>query len=312
MNFHLDLSPAVAPFKISYGQKILLSGSCFAEHIGDLLSHHGFDVYCNPSGIVFNPASIAHGLRDCIDGKSYTENDLIQYQGKWLSLHHHGSFSSADKSETLSKINAAITAAHGQLSGASWLVLTFGTAWSYVHKETNSVVANCHKIPQQHFEKKLLSTEELLDTYTALISQLKETNPGLRILLSISPVKYLRWGAFENNLGKSVLFMLVKALLEKFDHCSYFPAFELVQDDLRDYRFYKEDLAHPNSLAVNYVWEKFCNAYMDDRTRTILKEVQDYRRIANHIVKEGDVKAHENKVETLRKGLIEKYPDLKI
>ncbi len=276
MEFHLNYTPTPSPVKITYADKILLIGSCFAENIGEKLIQSKFQTLINPNGILFNPISIATALRSYLQPetknlKPETNNDLH------FSFEHHGSFSSTTKEELEYKIISSHKTAHQQLKEAKFLIITFGSAFAYRHIASNKIVANCHKLPQQDFKKELLSVENLVADYKLLFEELKKFNPQLNIILTVSPVKYLRDGIIENNLSKSILIQSVHQLSK-----NYFPSYELVNDDLRDYRFYKEDMAHPNEQAINYVWEKFSEVYFSNETNSLIKNIKDITQAAHH------------------------------
>lgn len=284
MELHLNYTPAPSPVKISHADKILLIGSCFAENIGEKLIQSKFNGVVNPNGILFNPASIATALRsylqpDLENSKPETNNDL------YFSFEHHGSFSSATKEELIEKIKNTTQAAHKQLKEADFLIITFGSAFAYRHLASDKIVANCHKLPQQDFKKELLSVEAMVADYKLLFDELNKFNPQLNIILTVSPVKYLRDGIVENNLSKSILIQSVHQLLNlnpQLSTLNYFPAYELVNDDLRDYRFYKEDMAHPNEQAITYVWEKFSDVYFSNETKQLNKKIKEVSLAVNH------------------------------
>lgn len=283
MELHLNYTPAPSSVKISHADKILLIGSCFAENIGEKLTSFKFNTVVNPNGILFNPISISKAITSYIKNESNPQPEINN--NLYFSFEHHGSFSSTTKAELEEKIKNATHSAHKQLKEAKFLIITFGSAFAYRHLKTNSIVANCHKLPQQDFKKELLTVETIVADYQLLFEELKKFNPQLNIILTVSPVKYLRDGLIENNLSKSILIQSVHQLLNhnpQLSTLNYFPAYELVTDDLRDYRFYKEDMAHPNEQAINYVWEKFSDVYFSDETISLIKNIKDITQAAQH------------------------------
>jgi hypothetical protein len=282
MEFNLNYIPPAASFKINHGAKVFLIGSCFAENIGSYFSSYKFKNLSNPNGILFNPASIAVALQNCISGNPFDEKFLIERDGFFYSLLHHSSINAATQTELVEKINSISKEARGFLETADTLVITFGTAYVYRHLELQKTVANCHKLPGSVFEKKLLGVEQVCKNYSILIQQLQLFNPSLKIIFTVSPVKYLRDGVIENNLSKSVLLLSVHELTKRFSNCSYFPAFELVNDDLRDYRFYKSDMAHPSEQAIDYVWQKFSDCYFTDETKSINQKINKLNLAMQH------------------------------
>lgn len=312
MEFHLNYKPTPSTVKITHTDKILLIGSCFAENIGEKLIQNKFQTLINPNGILFNPISIATTLRSYLqpetrNQKPETNNEL------YFSFEHHGCFSSTTKEELENKINAATKNAHNQLKEAKFLIITFGSAFAYRHITSDKIVANCHKLPQQDFKKELLSVENIVTDYKLLFEELKKINPQLNIILTVSPVKYLRDGLIENNLSKSILIQSVHQLLTATANCHYFPAYELVTDDLRDYRFYKEDMAHPNEQAINYVWEKFSEVYFSDETNSLIKNIKDITQAAEHRPINENTEQHKKFKQTYFQKcneLEKKYPHL--
>lgn len=272
MDFHLEFSPKPFAEKIRHQDKLLLAGSCFTENIGEKLKRHKFSVLENPNGILFNPISIAKSVTSYIEDKRYTEDELFFQNELWNSWEHHTRFSDVDKDSCLQKINDSQEAAHSFLKEANWLLLTLGSAFVY-QLENKAVVANCHKVPTDKFNRRLLAVEEVLSALDNLIHRLFMFNPKLKIIFTISPVRHLREGFIENNRSKATLIQAVHQLVDKFDKLFYFPAYELVIDDLRDYRFYAEDMVHPNYAATNYVWDKFIATCIDEPSQELMKEI---------------------------------------
>lgn len=282
MNFRLTFPVAPLEPAIQYSDKLLLSGSCFAEEIGALLQQHKFNTLMNPNGILFNPLSIAQSMQSYLDGKRYGKEDLFLHEDLWHSWDHHSRFSSPSPEEALHAINQSQTAAGQRLKEADWLIITLGSAFVYQLKENNRIVANCHKVPDAAFYKRLLTADEIIAALDNMMHRLFFSNRKVNILFTVSPVRYIRDGVMENNLGKAVLLQAVHHLVNKFDRLFYFPAYELVIDDLRDYRFYKEDLVHPNALAIRYVWDHFTAACLHPEGQVLLAQVKDLLRARQH------------------------------
>ncbi len=257
---------------IGYEDKILSIGSCFAENMGKKLLAHKMKCLANPNGILFNPISILNALKTYLSpGRFEPNNAVFKHQGLYHSWLHHGSFNTTDKVALLEKINSNNNSAHQQLCSANYLIITWGSAFVYEHIESNTLVANCHKIPASHFKKRLLSVSEIVNAYQDFLKELYAVNPSIKIIWSISPVKYIKDGLNQNNLSKSTLFLALQELLQSHSNSYYFPAFELVQDELRDYRFYAKDMAHPSEQALSYVWEKF-EAHCLDKSEQKIRE----------------------------------------
>ncbi len=281
MDFHLEFTPKPFDVKINHQQNLLLIGSCFTEQIGFKLSNHKFSVLDNPNGILFNPVSITKSISSYIDNKQYKESDLFYQNECWNSWEHHSRFSHPDKKMCLEGINGSQTKAHEFLKQADWLLITLGSAFVY-ELDNKEVVANCHKVPTNKFIKRLLPVEEVFAGLEQMIIRAQAFNPGIKIIFTISPVRHLRDGYVENNRSKATLIQAVHQLIEKNNNCFYFPAYELIIDDLRDYRFFAEDMVHPNYAATNYVWEKFIAAYIDEPSQQLMKEIAIIVAAKNH------------------------------
>ena len=287
LKLKLTLDAKPASHKINYGERLLLMGSCFTENIGLKLQAHLFETLENSHGILFNPVSVQNALMDIIANKKYTELDLFLLNDVWNSWHHHSRFSGVTQTEALDKMNGAIQEAHSYLKSAHHLVITLGSAWLYTLNgnapdHMGMVVANNHKAPANWFTKKLLQPQELLSNLQSLVAALQSFNPNLHIVFTISPVRHLREGLVENNRSKAVLIQAVHDLVSMEKNIEYFPAYEYVIDDLRDYRFYSEDLVHPNYAATQYVWEKLVDTYMSAETQSIMKQVAELQLAFNH------------------------------
>ncbi len=267
---------------IDHHSKIMLIGSCFSEHISGKLKFSGFDVFENPHGILFHPLAIERAVSDCLQEIQYSKEDLVFNGEVWTSLNHHGRFNNTDPQAVLDSINASIRKAHVFLESTSHLLLTLGTSWAYRHIEKESLVANCHKIPQKEFKKELLSREEILASLERTVSRVREVNPKVAIILTVSPVRHIKDGIVENTLSKARLHESAHQLIAEKYGVSYFPAYELMMDDLRDYRFYKSDLIHPNETAVEYIWERFSESWIDPSAGQLMQEAQSIHRALKH------------------------------
>lgn len=315
MNFHLSFPIPAFEQKVGYTNKLLFVGSCFAENIGDLLLRYKFDVSINPNGILYNPTSISTALRRIIKGNSINESELFQTNDIWNSWEYHSRFSNSSKTKCLENINKSISSNADYIKKADWLFITFGSAFVYEHIESANDVANCHKVPQKNFTKKSLSTKQIISDYTALIKELKEVNPELKIVFTISPVRYVRDGVVENNLSKAKLIDAVHEIVKQNESVFYFPAYELVLDDLRDYRFFKSDLVHPNEQAIAYVFEKLMDATFADETKVLFKKIKDVITAKAHRPFNSQSKEYQKFQETYLKRctqLQNEHPHLKL
>jgi len=288
MKFRYELEVKKMAPAIDHSHRLFLVGSCFTENIGEKLLRSKFSVFQNPHGILFNPVSVADNLTDVIEGVPYDSSQLFYHNELWHSWKHHSRYSAVSESEALRKMNESLAAAHDYLKQSDYIMITLGSAWVYSLTDiapggpVGRVVANNHKGPAGWFNKRLLTTEDVLRVLDNLIHRLFHFNPRLRIIFTISPVRHLREGAIENNRSKAVLIQAVHHLVDKFEKLYYFPAYELVIDDLRDYRFYAEDLVHPNYFATQYVWEKFTSATMSEETLQLIAELQSIQTAFQH------------------------------
>jgi hypothetical protein len=311
--FFLPILISAPPERIQYPQKIMLSGSCFTEHIGNHLFEMKFDLKQNPNGILFDPLSVASSLISYLKPEIYKPEDLFFHNELWQSWNHHGIFSSTDQSVVLQKINQSQQAAHDFLKRADWLIITLGSSFTYFLKDQNRAVANCHRAPAGWFTKKLLPVEEMLAVLDESMHRMLDFNPGLQIIFTISPVRHIRDGVVENNRSKARLIEVVHQLLNKFNRTYYFPSYEIVIDVLRDYRFYDKDLVHPNFMATQYVVEKFMENYVQPGSRLLAEEIRKLQISLRHRALHPETAAHrkflnEQYVKTLE--LAEKYPFL--
>lgn len=281
MNFHLEFFPPPFNTRISHAHRLLMIGSCFTEQMGNKLAQHKFTVLDNPNGILFNPVSITKSVLGYIENKQYTTADLFYQNECWHCWEHHSRFSHPDADQCLTLINASQNRAHTFLNKADWLLITLGSAFVY-ELDNKLVVANCHKVPTDKFTKRLLTVDEVVANLLKMIEKLAVFNPQLKLIFTISPVRHLRDGFVENNKSKSTLIQAVHTIVAQQNNLFYFPAYELVIDDLRDYRFFAEDMVHPNYAATNYVWEKFVSSCIDEASILLMKEINSLNAAKSH------------------------------
>jgi hypothetical protein len=292
VDFLLPISIAEPSEKIRYQQQILLTGSCFTEHIGNHLKEVKFDTLQNPNGILFDPLNVAASLVSYIEGRQYEAKDLFFLNELWQSWRHHGIFSDTNQQRCLDKINRSQLTAHAFLKSADWLIITLGSAFSYTLKNEQLTVANCHRAPAEWFSKKLSSTEEILSAFDEALYRLLSFNPSLKIIFTVSPVRHIRDGVIENNRSKARLIEVVHHFANKFEHIYYFPAYELVIDVLRDYRFYDKDMVHPNYQATGFVLENFVHYYVEPDSAGIAEEIKKIQIAFRHRALHPDTEAH--------------------
>lgn len=274
------ISPSAVP--ISHRDRIMAFGSCFSENIGTLLIENKFDINSNPFGILYNPKSISQALERIIEGQTFSNEEIFEYNGLYQSFWHHGSFSSPDKNTCLEKINHSLQTTIQDIRKANILIITFGTAYVFQFKESGMIVGNCHKMPASCFERYRLDVHTIVNDWNTLTNKLKEINPLLHIIFTVSPIRHLKDGAHDNQLSKSTLLLAIDELIKANKNTSYFPSYEIVLDELRDYRFYNEDMIHPTSVAIKYIWNRFSETYFDDKTIRIMAEWAKINNALNH------------------------------
>lgn len=292
MKLMLDVDMESPRELITYSDKIFLIGSCFTEHIGKRLEELKFGVLQNPNGILFDPVSVCTSLNSYIDQKVYEQRDLFFLNELWQSWNHHSSFSGLRMIDVLEKINLSQQHAYDHLKEAKWLIMTLGSSFSYRLFESEQSVANCHRAPQQLFDKHMLTIEETVAALEETISKLKAFNPQLNIIFTVSPVRHIRDGVVHNNRSKARLLEAVHSLVERHEHAHYFPAYELVIDVLRDYRFYDIDLVHPNYSATEFVFNKFLETFIDPTTQKWMEEIKKITTSYKHRPFQPDTQSH--------------------
>jgi len=327
MQFQVPINIKSPGIRINYRDKIMLTGSCFTEHIGNSLSELKFSILQNPNGILFDPGSVCNSLISYIDNKQYKKEDLFYLNEVWNSWEHHSRFSNIDAEEGLKIINESQKQAHDFLMQADWLIITLGSSFSYrLTSEFSKIsptggdlegagVANCHRAPSQWFNKYLLTNDEIISLLDTSYHRLKQFNPKLKIVFTISPVRHIRDGVIDNNRSKARLIEAVHHMVNKFTGLYYFPAYELVIDVLRDYRFYDIDMVHPNYPATEFVMEKFIENYIDNESQQLMEEVRTIVTAKKHKAFQPETNAHKNFLKThfnKTKELQSKFPFLNL
>lgn len=302
------------PFRIDHHSPSVFMGSCFTGNIGRLLEKWMFPVTINPFGVTYNPASVRRQLEALLQKESYLAEDLNHEKGRWFSFDHYTGFSSPDREKCLEGINLSFLEAKKNLLQARLLVITWGSSWVFEYNPTETIVCNCHKIPASQFTRTRLSVNEIINQYKELIPKLFANNPDLKILLTVSPVRHWKDGAHGNQLSKASLLLASEALEQQFPgQVSYFPSYELVMDEMRDYRYYTEDMLHLNSIATGYIWEKFQKALVSDESLQIIDDLEPLIKMEAHRSSDNSSEAHKNLLSMLHEKrclLQEKYPFL--
>ncbi len=276
MDFRTTIKPLNHKGLINHIDTIVLMGSCFTDNIGSRLKNTLFNVDINPSGILYNPASISNAITNILTKRQYSADDIFfsQSDNQYHSYDHHSDFSGKSISETLAKINAKQTNAYNNLSTASALIITFGSAYIYALKSTGQVVANCHKQPTSLFNRRKLSVDEIVGMWDKPISEILNINPTINIIFTVSPIRHIADGLHENQLSKSTLLLAIEHLCANRNNVIYFPSYEIMIDDLRDYRFYASDMTHPSSVAIDYIYNIFVQSFFDSKTIKLADECE--------------------------------------
>ena len=284
MDFRTPTEITPLPLRLRHSDKLLVMGSCFADHIGGRLRQMKFRTVVNPYGVLYNPLSIAKALTRLVERQPFTEEELHEFpDGGWNTWLHHSSYSHPDKHEALTAINTSMEKAWDQLADADMLIITLGTAWAYRLVDTGLVVGNCHKVPERRFTRQRLQIQEIIEALDGTIHRISKINPKLRVLFTVSPVRHLKDGLHGNQLSKSTLLLATDELCKLHpERCHYFPAYEIVMDELRDYRFYAEDMAHPSMQAVDYVWECFVENCIDAQAQSFMLQWKKIVRAMQH------------------------------
>lgn len=283
MKFRTEVHFSEISEKINLDNQIFSIGSCFSSEICKILTNGQLQTYDNPFGTIFNPFSITNSVEKIVQKYQYGLDDLYCHQGKYISLDHHTDFDLMDAQSVLEKINHKIEEAHAFLKETKWILVTLGSSFVYELISSGNIVANCHKIPNQLFCKRLLSLDEIKNSLQKLITSFKKiAHQDVRILMTISPVRHIRDGIQENQLSKSRLIHSVHEVISAEKNCFYLPVYEMMMDDLRDYRFYKEDMIHPTEQAVHYIFEKFQRAFLSEETQRFIQECFKIQAFLNH------------------------------
>ena len=278
MNFQTQISLSKETrFPIDYKARLLLLGSCFSENIGNKLKYYKFSSVQNPFGILFHPKAIESLLENAINAEEFTEEDIFNSNEGWHSFAAHSQLSSTSQEKTLQKLNQAIKITQKQLVKSTHIIITLGTSWVYRHIASDTVVANCHKIPQKEFLKELLSIEDIAESLESMIALVRDVNPNIQFIFTVSPVRHLKDGFIENQRSKAHLISAIHQVISPRKRIFYFPSYEIMMDELRDYRFYAGDMIHPNQTAIHYIWEQFLGSWISEfaiETMSLVDSIQ--------------------------------------
>ena len=264
---------------IAYGDGLLFLGSCFADEVGGICRGLGFDAMVNPFGVLYNPASIAQSLDRMNSGKPFRYEEVIRVgEGQYCTFSHNTAFWNLSEQALLAHVNQSLAEAHAHFMKVKWVIISLGTSWVFQDKETQKVVSNCHKLPAARFERLFLSVEQSVQFLSEMVHQ----HPDKQFIFTVSPLRHLKDGLHENQLSKAALLMAVDQVCKQFENAHYFPAYEILLDELRDYRFYKEDMVHPTEQAVRYIWERFADFAIDLKEKPAMKAAAELKQMFQH------------------------------
>lgn len=311
MNFRTQISLSKSNIQIDYSSRVVLLGSCFAENISEKFSYFKFQHTVNPFGIIFNPVSIQKNIERIIQKNYFTEDDVFFYNDLWHCFDVHSELSNVNKQELLDALNALIDSTFLELQNATTCIITYGTSWVYRNNESGKVVANCHKVPQKEFSKELLSIAEIEESISKSISLIHSINPDCTFIFTVSPVRHLKDGFVENQLSKAHLISAIYNSQPVTRNSHYFPSYEIMMDDLRDYRFYSEDMLHPNQVAIDYIWQQFKNVHLSESSYVVMDEIDSIQKGLAHRPFNPNTAQHQLFVEKLQQRIAllqKKYP----
>lgn len=264
---------------IAYGDGLVFLGSCFADEVGGICRGLGLDALANPFGVLYNPASIAQSLERLYSGTPFSHKEVIRVgEGQYCTFSHNTAFWNVSESALLEQVNQSLVKAHAYFEKSKWVILSLGTSWAFRDKETQKVVSNCHKLPAARFERVFLSVEQSVRCLSEIVQQ----HPEKRFIFTVSPLRHVKDGLHENQLSKAALLLAVDEVCKAFNNAHYFPAYEILLDELRDYRFYKEDMVHPTEQAVRYIWERFVDFAIDPKEKPAMKAAAELRQMLQH------------------------------
>ena len=305
MQFTTKIPIQKSSFPIDYDSKILLLGSCFAENMGEKFEYFKFQTIVNPFGIIFNPVSLEKLIRRSVEKRKFTENDIFFHNDLWHCFEVHSELSNSDKDVFLESLNDLISSTNKKLSDSTHIIITLGTSWVYrlrqAQSDSDGVVANCHKVPQKEFTKELLSIQQIEESIESIISLVHSVNPNCKFIFTVSPVRHIKDGFTENTLSKA---HLISAIHKIINHHplpnTYFPAYEIMMDELRDYRFYGEDMLHPNQTAIDYIWIQFFQNYISESEFGLMNDICSIQKGLNHRPFNPNTKSHQKFLEATK------------
>lgn len=315
MNFTTKIPILKYQNPIDYNSKIISIGSCFAENMAEKLTYFKFQNVVNPFGIIFNPVSIEKLIFRIVNQELFTEKDIFFHNERWHCYEVHSDLSNENKDEFLQNLNTILKSANNQIAQSTHLIITYGTSWIYKLKSSNEVVANCHKVPQNQFDKEILSVEAIEKSIKNTIDLIQKVNPDCNVIFTISPVRHIKDGFVENQRSKAHLITTIHNIVTpNLSKCNYFPSYEIMMDELRDYRFYGYDMLHPSQTAIDYIWIRFFENYIDQKEFATMQEVCDIQKALHHKPFNPNSESHQKFVLKLSEEitkLVNQYPFMK-
>ncbi|MFS4494445.1 GSCFA domain-containing protein [Maribacter sp. 2308TA10-17] len=306
MKFRSEINFTKAQNQIDYQSQLLILGSCFAKNIGNKLAYFKFQSLHNPFGILFHPVAIEKLISKAVKKESYTEEDIFFLNERWHCFDAHSDLSNPSKEILLHELNIGLENTYEQITKSTHVLITLGTAWVYCNKKTNSVVANCHKVPQKEFTKELLSVAAVQKSIENTIQSIQSVNKDVKFIFTVSPVRHLKDGFVENQRSKSHLISAIHQIMETshfVPRTSYFESYELMMDELRDYRFYEADMIHPNEQAIDYIWEKFVEVWISPEAHPTMQKVDTIQKGLQHRPFNPESEQHQAFLKSLEKKI---------
>lgn len=318
MQFRTKISIPKSDNPIDYNSKMVSLGSCFAVNMAEKLDYFKFQNTCNPFGILFHPLAIEKLVDFAVSGKQFSEEDVFFHNERWHSFDVHSDCSNSSKEELIANLNDIVKSTRQQISEATHIIITYGTSWVYRNLASNAIVANCHKVPQKQFGKEILSVAIIENSIQNTIDLIQKINPKANIVFTVSPVRHLKDGFVENQLSKSHLITgihkVLKSAIYNLQSAIYFPSYEIMMDELRDYRFYAEDMIHPSQVAIDYIWERFSQTSISEESHSIMKEVETIQKGLQHRAFNSNSESHQqflSKLQDKMAKLVSQYSFMK-
>jgi len=314
MDFTTTIPISKSSNPIHYDSRIISFGSCFAQNIGEKFSYFKFQNTVNPFGIIFNPVSIENLISRAVNNQEFTENDIFFHNDLWHCFEVHSELSHSDKTIFLDRLNQILSDFHLQICKSTHFQITYGTSWVYRNKSSNSIVANCHKVPQSQFEKEILSVATIEKSIQNTIDLIQKVNPNCYFIFTVSPVRHIKDGFVENQRSKAHLITAIHSSISHLPSSNYFPSYEIMMDELRDYRFYAEDMLHPSQTAIDYIWKRFSENYISEEIFATMDEVCSIQKGLAHRPFNPDSDSHQMFLTSLNEKILklkEKFPAMK-